>query len=246
MRFSSGCDAAQWILFITMHGMGLIPKSDFEVLDDWHVSGLRGTGSKSIVVQNAYIPPHRFVSMEDLRNGTTPGALLSDDPYLRAPMNLALNQLLAAPTVGMARGVQDLFEERVVKRIDLHTGKPASESAGAQLRFAESAAEVDAARMFLDSNCGMLRDWGNRGHNPDTAERARLRRDTAYAAKLAVQSTQRLLSQGDASGMFDTNQVGRLARDCYMGGLQASLTWDEPAQTFSRTRWGVTPISNLT
>jgi 3-hydroxy-9,10-secoandrosta-1,3,5(10)-triene-9,17-dione monooxygenase len=246
LRFSSGCDYAEWILMISMHGMGLVPKSDFDVLDDWYVSGLRGTGSKSVVIKDAYIPPHRFVSMEDLKNGTAPGAELTDDPYLRAPMNVVLNQLLCASAVGTARGVQDLFEERVVKRIDLHTGKRASESPGAQLRFAESHAEVEAARMFLHRNCTTVAEWGRRRHSPTVAERAALRRDVTYAARLAVVSTQRLLSQGDASGMFDDNQLGRLGRDAYMACLQASLTWDEPAMSFSRSRWGVTPLSNLT
>jgi 3-hydroxy-9,10-secoandrosta-1,3,5(10)-triene-9,17-dione monooxygenase len=246
LRFSSGCDYAEWILMISMHGMGLVPKSDFEVLDDWYVSGLRGTGSKSVVIKDAYIPPHRFVSMNDLRNGSSPGAELTPDPYLRAPMNVVLNQLLCAALVGAAKGVQDLFEERVVKRIDLHTGARAAESPGAQLRFAESHAEVEAAIMFMQRNCAILVDWGERRHNPDIPERAMLRRNVTYAAKLGVQSTQRLLSQGDASGMFDSNQLGRLGRDVYMAGLQASLTWDEPGMTFARTRWGVTPISNHT
>jgi 3-hydroxy-9,10-secoandrosta-1,3,5(10)-triene-9,17-dione monooxygenase len=246
LRFSSGCDYAEWILMISQHGMGLVPKSDFEVLDDWYVSGLRGTGSKSVVIKDAYIPPHRFVSMTDLREGSSPGAELTDDPYLRAPMNVVLNQLLCASAVGAARGVQDLFEERVVKRIDLHTGKRAAESPGAQLRFGESHAEVEAARMFMHRNCATLVEWGTRRHVPDIPERAALRRDVTYAAKLAVQSTQRLMAQGDASGMFDNNQLGRLGRDVYMAGLQASLTWDEPGMTFARTRWGVTPISNHT
>lgn len=246
LRFSSGCDYAQWILMISPYGIGLVPKSDFEVLDDWFVSGLRGTGSKSVVIKDAYIPPHRFVSMTDLKNGTTPGARFSDDPYQRAPLNLVLNQLLCAAITGMARGVQDIFEERVLKRKDLHTGNSAKESHGAQLRFAESHAEVEAARLFQKSCCETLLDWGMKGHVPSIEERARLRRDVTYAAKMAVQSTQRLLSQGDASGMFDDSPLGRLGRDVYMAGLQASLTWDEPAMTFSRTRWGVTPISGHT
>jgi alkylation response protein AidB-like acyl-CoA dehydrogenase len=246
LRFSSGCDYAKWILMVSPFGMGLVPKSDFEVLDDWFVSGLRGTGSKSVVIRDAYIPPHRFVRMEDLKNCTTPGARINDDPYLRAPVNLVLNQLLCGAIVGMARGVQDIFEERVVKRKDLHTRNFAKEGPGAQLRFAESHAEVEVARLLQKNICEMLVDWGAREHLPTTEERARVRRDLAYAAKMAVQSTQRLLSQGDASGMFDDCQLGRLARDVYMAGVQVNLTWDEPAMTFSRTRWGVTPISNYT
>jgi 3-hydroxy-9,10-secoandrosta-1,3,5(10)-triene-9,17-dione monooxygenase len=246
LRFSSGCDEAQWILLMMApYGQVLVPKRDFEVLDDWYVSGLRGTGSKSIVIKDAYIPPHRFVPIDKLKSGRPPGAELVDDPYLRAPMGLVLNQMLLGPTIGMARGVLDLFEERVVKRRDLHTMKPASEGAGAQLRFAESSAEVEAAIMFIRNNCRVLREWGSRDETATEVERSRLRRDTTYAAKLAVTATQRLMSQGDASGMFDDQQLGRQGRDVYMAGLQASLTWDEPAQTFSRLRWGLPATSLL-
>lgn len=247
MRFSSGCDYAEWIFFTTQHGMGLIPKSEFEVLDDWNVSGLRGTGSKSVVVKDAWIPPHRCVSLADLRAGTTPGAkIYEDNPYYQVPFNLVVNQLLLAATIGMGRGVLDLFEERVTKRFDLHTFRPASEGAGAQLRFAESAAEIDAAMMFIRNNCKTLGDWGRAGHVPNEAERARMRRDVAYATRMVVQSSHRLASSGDASAMFDSQQVGRLCRDVTMAGLQANLTWDEPAQSFSRSRWGISPLSNLT
>jgi 3-hydroxy-9,10-secoandrosta-1,3,5(10)-triene-9,17-dione monooxygenase len=245
LRFSSGCDYAQWILLITPNGIGLVPKSDFEVLDDWYVSGLRGTGSKSVVIKDAYIPPHRFAPYDLLNSGRSPGTLLSDDPHLRTPMSIHLNQLLLSPIIGMARGVLDLFEERVVKRRDLHTMKPASEGAGAQLRFAESSAEVDAAMMFIRNNLLVLREWGSRDEPATPVERSRMRRDITYAARLCVQATQRLMSQGDASGMFDDQQLGRQGRDVYMAGLQVGLTWDEPAQTFSRLRWGLPASSYM-
>jgi alkylation response protein AidB-like acyl-CoA dehydrogenase len=174
-------------LFTTMHGMCFVPKSDFYVLDDWYVSGLRGTGSKSVVVDDAWVPPHRFVSLEQMRNGTTPGAeIYPDSPYYRAPFHLVVNQLLLAAAIGMARGVLDAFEERVTKRFDIHTGKPASEGAGAQIRFAESEAEVGAAIMYIHKNCDMLEAWGRSGHVPDVRERAEIRRNVAYATRMAV------------------------------------------------------------
>lgn len=239
LRFSSGCDHAEWIQIMGQHGIGLIEKSAFEILDDWKVSGLRGTGSKSVIIKDTFIPPYRFLPFETTREGKAPGAQINDNPYQRAPLVMALNQLLLASAIGMAKGVVDLFEQRVGKRMDLHTGKPASEGAGAQLRFAESSAEVDAAEMFLERNCRTLAEWGAAGHITDTLERVTMRRNTTYACKLAVQAALRLGTQGDASGMFDVNPIGRLLRDIQMAALQASLTWDEPAQAYARVRWGV-------
>lgn len=246
LRFSSGCDHAEWIQIMGQHGIGLIPKSDFEVLDDWKVAGLRGTGSKSVIIKDTFIPPYRFLPFEITREGKAPGALINDNPFQRAPLVMSLNQLLLAAAVGMAKGVSELFESRVGKRMDLHTGKPSSEGAGAQLRFAESTAEIDVAEMLLANNCAKLAEWGSSGHITDVMDRVTLRRNTTYAAKLAVQAVLRLTTQGDASGMFDVNPMGRMARDIQMAGLQASLTWDEPAQAYSRVKWGVEgPISYL-
>src|SRR5690606_16450720 len=147
LRFSSGCDHAEWIQIMGQHGIGLIPKSDFEVLDDWKVAGLRGTGSKSVIIKDTFIPPYRFLPFEITREGKAPGALINDNPFQRAPLVMSLNQLLLAAAVGMAKGVSELFESRVGKRMDLHTGKPSSEGAGAQLRFAESTAEIGRAHV---------------------------------------------------------------------------------------------------
>jgi alkylation response protein AidB-like acyl-CoA dehydrogenase len=245
MRFSRGCDAAEWILFVTRNGTCLVPKAQFKVVDDWHVSGLRGTGSKSILVEDAWIPPHRIVSLEDLKAGNTPGAKLYPDmPFYRVPQTLILHQLLLASVIGAVSGVLDLFEERI-KRIDLHTGKAAAEGAGTQLRYAESAAELAAAKMFIRNNLSTLLHWAGKGHQPDERERSVMRRDITYASRIAVRAAERLATAGDASGMFDSNQIGRLWRDAHMGSLQACLTWDEPAQTFARLRWGLTASSFL-
>src|SRR5690606_17786815 len=186
---------------------------DFEVLDDWKVAGLRGTGSKSVIIKDTFIPPYRFLPFEITREGKAPGALINDNPFQRAPLVMSLNQLLLAAAVGMAKGVSELFESRVGKRMDLHTGKPSSEGAGAQLRFAESTAEIDVAEMLLANNCAKLAEWGSSGHITDVMDRVTLRRNTTYAAKLAVQAVLRLTTQGDASGMFDVNPMGRMARD---------------------------------
>ena len=64
-EFSSGCDAAAWIM---LGGNGpdglvwmLVPRSDWEIVDTWFVSGLRGSGSKDIVVKGAFVPHHRVM-----------------------------------------------------------------------------------------------------------------------------------------------------------------------------------------
>ena len=73
-RYSSGCDYADWLIIFMATGMYLLPRSDFTIEDDWYVMGLRGTGSKAIIVDKAFVPSHRMVPMAGLATGQGPGA----------------------------------------------------------------------------------------------------------------------------------------------------------------------------
>src|SRR5205823_13356327 len=83
--FSSGCDCAQWAILGAFPGEAgdprhiaylLVPFAEAEIVDDWQVLGLAGTGSKSLMVRDVFVPEHRCVMVSDLFAGTPPGALV--------------------------------------------------------------------------------------------------------------------------------------------------------------------------
>jgi alkylation response protein AidB-like acyl-CoA dehydrogenase len=247
-KFSSGVDYAQWLLLLTPTALALVPRSDFEIVDDWYVTGLCGTGSKSILIKDAFVPGHRLVPTQDFLLGTTGAVeLYPQTPLYRVPANLVLNLVILAATVGMARGMVDIFDERVRTRIDGHTGERAAERPVTQLRFAESTFEIDVATRVVRDSLAELTEWGRSGSGPlPLAERARFRRDITQAARLAIGASERLLTSGDASGMYSSSRWQRWGRDIKISGLQAVLTPDEPALTYSRVRWGMEPTSRHT
>ena len=93
--FSSGCDHAQWAILGAFLGAAgdphhiaylLVPLAEIEIVDDWQVLGLAGTGSKSLVLHDVFVPEHRCVMVADLFAGTPPGASVHPDyPVVRAP-----------------------------------------------------------------------------------------------------------------------------------------------------------------
>lgn len=241
LKFSSGCDYAEWILLnMPPYGECLVPKSDFEVVDDWYVMGLQGTGSKAVVMDDIFIPKHRFISMEALMTGRPVGAeMYRENPYYRVPFHIALNTMLVAAVIGAARGLIETFDERVVKRMDGHTMQPAFKRPGTQLRFAEATAEVDAAILVARDIHSSLKELGAMEEIMSPMERARLRRNVAFATKLCLQAADRLAESGDASGHYSSSPFQRFVRDVHMGALQFVLTWDEPALAYSQRRWGL-------
>ena len=77
--FSSGCDYAQWaIIGASLGEKGdprsitflLVPLAEVEIVDDWQVLGLLGTGSKSLILHDVFVPEHRSVMVSDLFAGT--------------------------------------------------------------------------------------------------------------------------------------------------------------------------------
>jgi alkylation response protein AidB-like acyl-CoA dehydrogenase len=245
MKFSSGIDYADWVLLQTPQELCLVPKSDFSIDDDWYVSGLRGTGSKTVVLEDVFIPEHRIVANEDVWTGRTTGARLNDGPFYKLPRLQVQTWGIVAPVVGMAQGVVDVFDERVRTRRDPATQQPAFERPGNQLRFAESSAEVDLAREILRRNQRELAAIGGAGDELSLEHRARVRRDQAYVTRLCITAVDRLVSAGDSSALYEVNQLHRLARDTRAGALQFALGWDENSIQYARVRWGLEPQTML-
>src|SRR5262249_38516935 len=93
--FSSGCDHCHWVFLggfaPTAPGEKpdmrtfLLPRSDYRIDDNWHVAGLKGTGSKDIVVEDAFVPEHRTHRLIDGYLLKSPGHALNPAPLYRLP-----------------------------------------------------------------------------------------------------------------------------------------------------------------
>ena len=246
-KFSSGVNYATWAFLHTPDATCLVPRSDFEVIDEWFVEGLRGTGSNGTKMDKVFIPEHRIVKNEALMNSEHPGAALSDSPWhhITMPALYAINHGITSPIIGMAHGVLDIFDERAQKRLDSQVFLPAIERPGPQLRFAEASMEIDLAKLLLRENYATARDWGVRRYKPTMEERAKLRRNIVYPAHLATRAVNRLVEHTDSSSLHQSAGIHRLARDARAGGLQFINHWEETAMQYSRLHWGLETISPI-
>ncbi len=234
-RFCSGCDSAQWsTLTISVEG-GLrrlmVPASDYRIEDTWFVSGMRGTGSKDIVVEDRFVPAYRAVDAEAAGDTVFTGweqhRLLS----YRAPLRTLTGWELAAAIVGMAQGAVDAFTARLYG-----TSGPGrtAESPAVQLRLAQAAALVDAARLVHLQAIGRLLRRAERGDRVTPLERARTLRDRAYAGKLAVQSVNTLFEAAGAHAIAESDPLQRFHRDIHAATHHAGMNWDNAAAAYGK------------
>jgi alkylation response protein AidB-like acyl-CoA dehydrogenase len=241
-RFSSGCDASSWVMVAVPspggHLWALLPRSDYTIVDTWFTSGMRGTGSKDIVIQEAFVPMYRTLDPSRAGDGEWVGWELHQRLSYRPPMRCLTGWDLVAPIIGMAQGAVDAFTSRLQG-----TSGPGhtADSVLAQTRLAEASVEVDLARALLQRAVGDILRKAEQGEVFTPFERARYMRDKTYAVKLCVQAVNRLFEASGSSAILDTETLQRFHRDVHAASHHRGISWDAAAENFGRQALGLPP-----
>jgi 3-hydroxy-9,10-secoandrosta-1,3,5(10)-triene-9,17-dione monooxygenase len=220
--FSSGCDYAQWAIIGAFLGeIGdprhiaylLVPLAETEIVDDWHVLGLAGTGSKSLVLRDVFVPEHRCVMVADLFAGTPPGALVHPDyPVLRAPRGYLVS--FSLPTVCIALGGRalDIVCRALPGRLSRGVTKLA-ESEVVQMNLGEAAAAIDAATTLLHHGRDLTTAEVDTGRRIAPTEALRMRRDMVWAQHQIGWALERLCELCGARWVYDSDPLQEIRRD---------------------------------
>jgi alkylation response protein AidB-like acyl-CoA dehydrogenase len=243
--FSSGADAADWAMIAANHpeqgpGLCLVPRPEYRIDDNWFVSGLKGTGSKDLVIESpTLVPPHRFLAYASMVAGDTPGRHIHSRPTYRVSMYTVLSYTLVWPLIGMADGALRDFEQRLKSRTTI-AGQSLAEAPSIQVLLAESAIDVECAYALARQDLIFLMDRGRRAEPLSDLEIARTRANQAYVAKLAVRATNRLFEVSGGHGLFEAVAIQRFHRDVNAGSHQGALTWHTNAEEYARRRLALT------
>jgi alkylation response protein AidB-like acyl-CoA dehydrogenase len=241
--FSSGCDAASWAIVGVSPPNGyrwaLIPRQDYEILDTWFTSGMRGTGSKDIVVRDAFVPEHRVMDPSRAGDGEWTGWELHRRLSYRLPCRCMTGWELVVPLIGIAQGAVDEFTSHF--RGTSGPGRTA-DSVLVQVRLAEAAVEADAARELLRRSIREILEKAERGETFTNLERARYRRDKNFAVKLCIQAVNRLFEASGGRAIAESAVMQRFHRDVNAGSHHYGLSWDVAAEDFGRQALGLPPL----
>ncbi len=251
--FASGVDNAGWGILGGIipfadgpkPGFFLVPKSDYSIDDDWNPMGLAGTGSRSILISDAFVPGYRVATFADLLTGRGPGTLVNTNPLYRQPMLGVVPQCLVSPALGMARGALKAFIDQVGNRTTRGAvaggNNRMSEFATVQMRVAEATAAIDAAQLMIHRDLRETWAVAESGRSVDIDMRMRNRLTHSFATKLLVQAVDAvfLAMGGSALGMH--HPVQRFWRDIHAVASHISLNWDSVSAMYGQHVFGLEP-----
>ena len=255
-KFASGIDHARWILVSGTVSSGdgvpsgppqfmLIPARDWVIEDTWYVSGMRGTGSKDIFVDGAFVPADRALPMADFWGASPPGAR-PDGPFTwRLPLAGYFGTSLLGPVVGIAEGGLQAYIDITGVRVGVMTGEAVANQPTVQLRLAESSAEISTAHSVLKAQIHRLRCFGEAGEALDTDTVRAMTRDRAFATRMCQNALERLASTMGAMGIFNGNPVQRQCRDLNAAATQIAVNYDRGMIPFGQKALGIEPPATM-
>jgi len=246
--FSSGVDVSQWNMLACVVKdadgkpidwcMNLVPREDYEIVDDWQVLGMRGTGSRTVRCKDVFVPQHRVLSMQVSKPGHSfPGLKVHTNPMFRVPTSALGGNGIAGAMIGNARAMLDETTSSVKARATSYTGASMRDFATVQQRVGMAGAKIDAAHAWLKSDCH--EGWAHikAGGSFDLETKLRYRRNTALAMKIANEAVDGLQEMAGANAIYDKSPLQRMFRDAHASAGHVVFSTD-----MQLTPWGLVAL----
>ena len=224
--YASGIDHASWGLAAAALDGGLawmlVPRADFEVVDEWHVAGMRSTGSNRFVVREAFVPDHRVLWLERMVAGAN---VMPDTPATyRAAFVASLVTMISGPLLGLGRAALRHVVDAAPDKGIAYTGFDRQrDSTAFQLLVAEAASALDSAELHAYRAADLLDRHAAEGTYPSELHRARCRADSSVAVRHVTGALEKLLYAHGSRGFADSSPLQRIWRDANVAARHGML-----------------------
>ncbi|MFI2188320.1 acyl-CoA dehydrogenase family protein [Streptomyces sioyaensis] len=223
--FASGIRHATWVSFDARYpdenapgGQGMIigiaPASDVNLVDDWHVAGLSGSGSCSFSVDHLFVPEHRTYNF--------PPRQLRGGPKYMIP-EFAFSGMIGLMAGIARRSLDDIADLARTKRRPFSTGTVADRP-HVQHTLGELDTELKAARAY---SLQLLSDiWAicARGEIPPMEQRGAFSAAMTHLMEVGVKVTNTALRFGGSGAVYLTNSLQRNARDAMVAAQHITVS----------------------
>lgn len=249
--FVSGSPHADWCYFgfpVDDDNGGMefaimvVPREELEVLDDWFVMGLKGSGSNSVRIKDVFVPEHR-VSLDRLAQQRhymiEP---LREVPLYNTPFVPSLTLSIVGPALGLAQAAMDLHMERVNKAgIGNTFYTKMSEAPLTHMQVAQAQLKIDSAELHLYRAVDKLDAFSQEGHTLTTMETVQMKADFGYVNQLCKEAIDLMLEGSGSIFTYNKNAFQLVYRDFLTMHLHGFITPSSLIETYGRVLCGMEP-----
>lgn len=227
-------------------GLGLVPHSDYVVDDTWFVTGMRGSGSNAIVIEDAFVPDHRIIPVSKAIIGDFPTEFKDEALYHSAFVS-ALTLVLAGPQLGLGRAALRYVVDQASKRSVPNTiYERQIDSVAFQTQISEAAMLIDSAHLHAYRAAADIDQLAAEGRYPDYLTRTRIRADTARAANCVKEAIDILIDAHGAGSFAESSPIQRIWRDCNIAVRHGTLVPAATREIYGKALLGFGIEENIT
>ncbi|OLS42198.1 acyl-CoA dehydrogenase family protein [Bacillus sp. MRMR6] len=247
--FSSGINHCDWVMISaeapTEDGKKvlyyLVPKSDLNVIDIWHVIGMKGTGSNLLELTDVFVPDYRTMELEPWNlYGKSPGMDLNTAPLYRIQLSAVMPVTLLSVILGATKGAFAIWRDRVIGKNRSRTGELVANLSHQQIRLAKTAAKIEAVDALLHQSLELVES----GRVLDFQERVRLRCNYAYCAEMCAEIMETIYTKSGAAATAENHPLQQFWRDIHAGAQHTAFNFDWVGEIYGKIELGI-PVKEV-
>ncbi len=221
-RWGSGCRNAEWISG-GIHEVGaqgeavvgapmltrvFFRPEEIEIADNWHVSGMRGSGSSDYVAKNVWVPSERMA-------GNVEEGDHASEPIYQFPKFALLGIPIGAICLGMARACIDEVIGAAKEKTPQGSRRPLSSRPSVHIAVAEADAALSAARAYFYQSIDA--GWAAAQTAPGSLEdRRNMRTANVHAVNTAIEVIDRMYRLMGGTSVYETSCLQQHFRDVHV------------------------------
>lgn len=227
--FSSGSDHCDWTFLggnveneavgdtARMSGLPaftfLLPRSDYEIVHNWNVHGLRSTGSNDLIVKDAFIPEHRALRWEQVLTNTAPGQQKNSGLLYRLPFFQIFSRATQPPAaLGALKGMVQAFIDFNAGKVSRH-GVHIGQNPQATLVIAESLSRIEEMKSQVYKNYARVIAEAEGGTAVPIDERRHFRFQASQIGPRCAKYANDLYRITGGNAIYENQAFGRFLND---------------------------------
>lgn len=218
----------------------VVPADRIEVVDDWFVLGLRGTGSKAVRCKNVFVPAHMTHAMSRV---DPPGAAVNPHPmYAGFPRVPFFTLTGTAPFIGALQLALDAFYERLHSRNPMYLPTDSqTQRVPSQIRLARAQALYDAASALFFEAANAYWNLIIKRAEITLEHCTKYRLQAAQVLHMCTEAVDLLISDAGTGAYFDHSPIQRAFRDIHMAHSHVAMNLDNASENHARVMLGMPP-----
>jgi len=247
--YVSGVDNANWLM-LSAHDPDdskrnltcLVPKESVSVKDDWFCLGMKGTGSKTVSLDDEFVPEHRILCFREAERNGIPGSVVNEGLlYRTSPNSTVFAFVVAAPSVGLAECAIEAYRERLKNRTNARMPSAQSEWASSQQLLGRARVKCDIARATVLDGAKDLMNKLEDGERISVEDRVRYRMAMVEVVRLCGELVYELFCDAGTGVMMEGSELQRAFRDLHVLRSHFVIVPEFAAENAGRLQLGLNP-----